>query len=346
MPVVVGGNGAEFGHRKLSGPSSKITGDCDGDITIALINNMPDAALEDTESQFLALLRSAAPNTQIDLRLYSLPGIPRSDRGQKRLAESYLGIDDLLNRRFDGVIITGTEPCQQNLRLEPYWPILVNVLDWAENNTTSTILSCLAAHAGVLRSDGIERQRLSDKQFGVFEYQKGSDHELTKGLSTSVRFPHSRWNGVPEDALTACGYSILTRSDEAGVDSFIKQKGSSLFVHFQGHPEYEAGTLLKEYKRDIRRFLRGERPTYPTMPYGSFNSSTAERLRNFQEMAVSRGGDEVFADFPDAAVADTLSNSWASSANCIYRNWIELLRDGKADSKVMPANLNSGSREP
>ena len=68
--------------------------------------------------------------------------------------------------------MTGTEPRQPDLRNEPYWPALTEVLEWAERNTASTVLSCLAAHAGVLHSDGIPRHRLSDKQFGVFEYQK------------------------------------------------------------------------------------------------------------------------------------------------------------------------------
>ena len=70
-----------------------------------------------------------------------------------------------------------------------------------------------------------------------------------------MQFPHSRWNEVRADALTSCGYEILTQSAEAGVDLFVKKK-RSLFVHFQGHPEYGARTLLKEYRRDIKRFLR------------------------------------------------------------------------------------------
>jgi len=72
-----------------------------------------------------------------------------------------------------------------------------------------------------------------------------------------VRFPHSRWNEVQENALTGCGYEVLTKSDSAGVDLFVKQKKKSLFVHFQGHLEHQAETLLKEYRRDIKRFLRG-----------------------------------------------------------------------------------------
>src|ERR1700722_1374405 len=126
-------------------------------VNLALINNMPDAALEDTESQFFELLDIASGDVPVVLKLYSLPGVPRTDRGVSHLNEFYFELDDLLNSRFDGVIVTGTEPRQPNLREEPYWRVLADVLDWAERNTVSTVLSCLAAHAGVLHSDGIPR---------------------------------------------------------------------------------------------------------------------------------------------------------------------------------------------
>src|ERR1700733_1660305 len=140
-----------------------------GRIRIALINSMPDAALEDTEVQFYELLDAAAGDIPISLKLFSLPELPRNDAGQRHLNNFYFDINELLNGRFDGVIMTGTEPRQPNLRDEPYWPVLAKVLDWAETNTASTVLSCLAAHAGVLHSDGIPRHRSGDKQIGVLD---------------------------------------------------------------------------------------------------------------------------------------------------------------------------------
>ena len=142
---------------------------------------MPDPALEDTEVQFLELLDAAAGDISVRVKFHSLSGVPRGEGGQQHLNGFYFNTDDLLNARFDGVIITGTEPRQSNLRNEPYWPALANVLSWAETNTASTILSCLAAHAGVLYSDGINRHRLNDKQFGVFDFTKTGDHQLTRG---------------------------------------------------------------------------------------------------------------------------------------------------------------------
>jgi homoserine O-succinyltransferase len=208
----------------------------------------------------------------------------------------------LLNSRFDGVIMTGTEPRQPDLRQEPYWPALTSVLDWAESNTSSTILSCLAAHAGVLHSDGINRYPLRDKQFGVFEFTQSSNHQFTNNTGKQVRFPHSRWNEVQAEELSASGYYLLTHSVAGGVDSFVKKKKQSLFLHFQGHPEYGAQTLLKEYRRDIKRFLRKERDTYPSMPKGYFDASAAELLTRFQRSVLPERREEAMEGFPETAL--------------------------------------------
>jgi homoserine O-succinyltransferase len=310
-------------------------------IKIAFINNMPDAALEDTELQFFELLDTAAEDSPVLLKLFSLPKIPRSDRGQGHLNSFYFGIEDLFSSRFDGVIITGTEPRQPNLRDEPYWSALADVLDWAEENTASTVLSCLAAHAGVLHSDGIGRHPLDDKQFGVFDDRRVSDHVLTSETSEPMRFPHSRWNEVREDALTSCGYSVLTKSAEAGVNLFVKKKKKSLFVHFQGHPEYASGTLLKEYRRDVRRFLRRERPTYPKMPHGYFSAAAAKILDEYQTTALSHPHEELMATFPAAAMDDESESAWLSAAARVYRNWLQYVVAGRTSAAVYAASASS-----
>lgn len=305
-------------------------------IRLALINNMPDAALEDTEAQFFQLLDAAAGVLPVSLELYSLPELPRSDRAQDHLRNYYFEFDELWNKRFDGVIVTGTEPRQPNLRDEPYWPALVDVLDWAEHNTTSTVLSCLAAHAGVLYSDGIERRRLEEKRFGVFVHNKVCEHPLTEGTEALVHICHSRWNELPEDALTSCGYTAVTQSPEAGVDLFVKRKGRSLFVHFQGHPEYEAQTLLKEYRRDIKRYLKGERETYPAAPYNYLDAPGSKLLAEFREFVGSVRQEDLIAQFPDA-VAETLQNKWHQSAACIYRNWLRYLPSKSFTASDIPS---------
>jgi homoserine O-succinyltransferase len=338
MPLIVDGGRVPpgWGDRKSSGRVVSIdrrASRTEG-VRLALINNMPDPALEDTELQFFELLDIASGDVPVFVKLYSLTGIPRTDRGERHLKSFYWPMDDLWNSSCDGLIMTGTEPRSSDLRNEPYWPVLTDVLDWAQRNTASTVLSCLAAHAGVLHSDGISRRLLSDKQFGVFDFSKAADHQLTSGTSAMVRFPHSRWNEVRAEDLAASGYLVLTKSAEGGVDSFIKKKKQSLFVHFQGHPEYTSHTLLKEYRRDIKRFLRAEREMYPSMPKGYFDSAAVGLLNNFRELVISDRREELMEGFPEAAVIGSLQNKWRAAAVSIYTNWLEYLVHNKAEVSV------------
>lgn len=336
--AIDGGRVPKLLSRKYASSVARTAGSTESSaepLRIALINNMPDSALEDTEVQFFELLESAAGALPVSLKLFSLPELPRSDAGQQHLRNFYHGIGELLKSRFDGMIMTGTEPRQPDLRDEPYWPALTEVLEWAERTTASTVLSCLAAHAGVLHSDGIPRHRLSDKQFGVFEYKKLGRHALTDHAGDTMPIPHSRWNEVRADALRACGYEVLTQSAEAGVDLFVKKKRDSLFVHFQGHPEYSARTLLKEYRRDIRRFLKKERETYPTMPEGYFDAEAARALADFRKMAEAGPREDLLAKFPEAAVTRELQGTWQAAAATVYRNWLRYLVSKRANAPAL-----------
>jgi homoserine O-succinyltransferase len=290
-------------------------------VHIGLINNMPDTALKATERQFLALLDAAADGMVVRLTFYALPDVPRTDLARRHVSSFYSGIDDLWDRHLDGLIVTGTEPQAPNLMDEPYWGSLTKVLRWAEDNTHSTVWSCLAAHAALLHIDGIVRRKFSEKRFGIFECARVSDHELTAGAPPRLQMPHSRWNGIPEDAMTSCGYRVLTRSEDAGVDLFVRQR-KNLFVFFQGHPEYEVNTLLLEYRRDIRRFLRGERDVYPTMPRGYFDQDAVDALTAVRERALSDRREALLEEFPSALVAGKITNTWGSTAARIYHNWL------------------------
>jgi homoserine O-succinyltransferase/O-acetyltransferase len=296
-------------------------------IDIGLINNMPDAALNATERQFLALLGAAADDIAVHLTLYTLPEVPRTDFGREQVSR-YSDFRDLWSSHHDGLIVTGTEPRAADLKDEPYWESLTNVLEWAESHTYSTILSCLAAHAGILHIDGIVRRPLGDKRFGVFECVRVSDHPLTAAAPSRLQMPQSRWNEIPEEALLACGYRVLTRSEDAGVDAFVKQR-KSLFVFFQGHPEYDATTLLLEYRRDIGRFLRGERDSYPPMPEGYFDQETVEALTALRERALVDRREQLLAEFPTAMAAGKVTNTWRPTAESLYRNWLVYIRAQK-----------------
>jgi homoserine O-succinyltransferase len=296
-------------------------------LDIALVNNMPDAALDATERQFRALLSAAAADLDLRLTLYTLPEVPRTEFGRRQVSK-YSNIDDLWDRRHDGLIVTGAEPQAADLKDEPYWGSLTRLLEWAEQSTYSTILSCLAAHAGILHLDGIVRRPLGDKRHGVFECIRVGDHPLTASAPGRLRMPHSRRNDIPEEALRACGYRVLMRSDEAGVDTFVKQR-NSLFVFFQGHPEYEAVTLLLEYRRDVARYLRYERDTYPPMPQGYLDEETERRLAALRERALADRREALLADFPTATAAAGVRNNWRSSAEHLYRNWLSYITAAK-----------------
>ncbi|HEY2136463.1 MAG TPA: homoserine O-succinyltransferase, partial [Xanthobacteraceae bacterium] len=288
MPILI-----DNGNPTL-GPSAA---DC---VEIGLVNSMPDSALEATERQFIELIDAAAGDIPVRLRFFSLPEVPRSERGQRHLSNAYLDIDDLWDGRLDALIVTGTEPRTATLSDEPYWPALAELIDWAEHNTISTIWSCLAAHAAVLHLDGVDRHPLAEKCFGVFDCAKALDHPLMKDVAPRMPVPHSRLNEVREDELVSGGYGILSRSAQAGVDAFARQ-GRSLFVFFQGHPEYDAHSLLGEYRRDIGRFLRRERDGYPAMPRGYFDHAATDALTTFGHRAQAERREELLADFPIAA---------------------------------------------
>lgn len=291
-------------------------------LDIGLINNMSDSALMSTERQLFDLLDAAAGRLLVRLHFYSMEATPRSEWGRDYVRRYYRGIDDLLNRSLDGVIVTGAEPRAARLTEEPYWTSFAEIADWAGENTVSSVFSCLAVHGAVLHVDGVARHKLPTKCFGVFAQTKTGHHPLMQDVPRTFRIPHARWNEVQEEDLSNCGYSVLTWSAEAGVDCFVKQQKKSLFVHFQGHPEYETRTLLGEYRRDMGRFLRGENEVCPTIPKGYLDEAAEEMLIAFRQKALSDRRPELFADFPADQAAKDLSNVWHQPAKRIYRNWL------------------------
>jgi homoserine O-succinyltransferase len=292
-------------------------------IEIGLLNNMPEAALEATEQQFLDLLVAAAGDSWVHLRFFSLPGVPRSERGRSYLSQSYGDVEDIRRADLDALIVTGTEPKAADLADEPYWAAFTQLIDWAARNTISTIWSCLAAHAAVLHLDGIERVPLREKCIGVFDCDKLADHPLALNLPSRSAVPHARWNELREEALVANGYQVLTRSPAAGIDAFVRQE-QSLLLFFQGHPEYGAGALLSEFRRDVGRFLKGERDQYPAMPQHYFDPGTQAALAAFRQRAQAQRGEELLAEFPVPA-DPALSANWQPFAVTIYRNWLSAI---------------------
>lgn len=311
-------------------------------ITIGLVNNMPDAALETTERQFTELLRAASANVVVLLKLFAIPEIPRGETARRMLAERYRDIGELFATPLDGLIVTGNEPRAKHLADEPYWGSLSKIVDWARDHTASTIWSCLAAHAAVLHADGIERRPLPQKQFGVFACRLAGEHPMTEHFPQPLYVPHSRFNGLPERDLVAAGYKILTRSKTAGVDAFARQDGS-FFLFFQGHPEYDADTLLREYRRDVTRYLGGERDQYPALPQAYFDDAATAAAETFRARALADRRLNLAADFPKTALAAGLQCPWHAAAAGLYQKWTAFLVARKAEQRSV-AVLPSGTR--
>jgi homoserine O-succinyltransferase/O-acetyltransferase len=330
MPVVLDVNSTDHHlaaavlHNRERMTLREAPADC---VKVGVINNMPDGALIPTERQLFDLLNQAAGTIPVHLQFYALPTVSRSSWAHQYIDRYYLDAHELLRGALDGVIVTGAEPLADKLTNEPYWNLLGKVIDWAQENTTSTVWSCLAVHGAILHIDGIERRQLPEKCIGVFEQTQKNDHMLLDGAPPRFMIPHSRWNEVSESLLASSGYTILTSSQEAGADIFVKQARSSLFVYFQGHPEYDAHSLLGEYRRDVGRFLRGEIERYPTMPQGYFDNRARKLLATFKNQAHTDRRQELLSTFPVDAVSQRLKNTWRLTANQIYRNWITYIAD-------------------
>jgi homoserine O-succinyltransferase len=291
-------------------------------LTIGLVNNMPDSALQATERQFMRLLKATAGNNRIHFHCFSLPSVRRSPAAQWRVDLQYTDIADLGRLQIDGLIVTGAEPNAATLPEEPFWRDLTEIIDWAKTNTRSTIWSCLAAHAAVLHLDGIERQRLPAKCSGVYDCAKVTDSWLTEDVPSPLRISHSRLNELRAHDLAARGYQLLTDSPQAGVDIFAKQLRSQ-FVFFQGHPEYDALSLEREYLRDISRFLAHQRDTYPAMPFGYFDGETEQKLASFEKRASIERRPALSAELPDRTLRQDVATDTAAMA--IFRNWLGYL---------------------
>jgi homoserine O-succinyltransferase len=307
-------------------------------IEIGLVNNMPDAALLATERQFASLLEAACGRADVRLHLYALRDVPRSHEARGALGRTYQDVSRLRGKRLDAMIVTGAEPRTAELADEPYWRSLCELIDWADSNTLSTILSCLAAHIGVLHMDGIVRQRLPEKRSGIFAFETVTRNRLVTDLGAGVLTPHSRRNGLNQQDLERQGYQTLTSDAEIGVDIFVKQK-QSMYVFLQGHPEYEDDSLAREYRRDMNRFLRREQDDLPVIPSDYFPLPVERALAVFAERARLERRPELMAAFPDAGAFGPGNAPWRKSAIQLYRNWLEIVVERKVALQLDEASI-------
>jgi homoserine O-succinyltransferase len=284
----------------------------------ALVNNMPDAALADTERQFVALLDAGAGARPVEVRRYCLPGPARAGAAGAHLAAAYLPLDGLWADGPDAVIVTGAEPQAGRLADEPFWDDLVALLDRATARPVALLLSCLAAHAALAALDGIGRVPLGAKCSGVFPHRvRASTHTL--GMGAEVPVPHSRHNDVPTAAVAAAGWDVLL-SSPVGWGAVAARRGRADMLLVQGHPEYAPTTLLREWRRDLRRHTRGERPDLPSPPVGVLDGPDRHALDDIAR-AVGRGAPVDDAAFD--AVAARAGAPWRPAASVLVGRWLD-----------------------
>ncbi len=307
-------SGSMIGSRRRLSPQT---------VTIGLLNNMGDEALKITERQFAGLIDFAAGKTEIRLRIFVLEHIPRSPGALEYINGHCEPITAVLGEKLDGLIITGAQPRTVRLSDEPYWRELTEIIDWAKDHTTSTILSCLAAHAAVYHLDGIERRPLREKCFGLFPFRAHGDHSFGGKQGRGLSTPHSRYNEVLQSDLELAGYDILTSSPVHGADIFTKTFGSK-FVFLQGHPEYDAKSLAREYRRDLSRYLRGDMEKPPAMPKGYFADEAETELRGIERRAREDGRLSPAGLLQIEALAPPRA-TWREAAISFYRDWIDTI---------------------
>ncbi len=288
------------------------------ELHVGLLNMMPDAALEATERQFFRLVGESNPIAQFYVHPFTIPALPRGEAGQAHVDRYYESFDQIRAQGLDALIITGANVTHENLDQESFWNPLIEVIDWAWDNVTSTLCSCLATHAVMQFRHGQKRVRQKRKVWGVFEHRvKDMRHPLVSDVNTRFDVPHSRWNDISRAQFETAGLHVLAESEAAGVHLAVSKDGLRT-VFFQGHPEYDTVSLLKEYKRDQLLASQGRLPAYPPFPENYFDTQAQAVLREY-EMRLRAGS---AGAYPEALLLPHLDNTWHDTAEAVVGNWI------------------------
>ncbi|MCP5094222.1 MAG: homoserine O-succinyltransferase [Chloroflexi bacterium] len=296
------------------------------ELHIGLLNMMPDAALHVTEQQYMRLIGNCNQIVQFYVHPFTIPGLDRSTDVQNYIDRYYDNFDELRQVGLDALIVTGANVTNPALELEPFWQPLQDVLNWATDHLASVLCSCLATHALMKLKHDVNRRRLPRKQWGVFEHRvRNRKHPLLHDINTRFEMPHSRWNEVTTEQLEDAGLHILVDSEAAGVQLAVSPD-QFRFVYFQGHPEYFRNSLLKEYKREVIRFLNNELDVPPPQPENYFGAA-AERIDKayLTEAINAKNNGNPLPLFPEDEFDPYLDNTWGDTGKAIFNNWLGLV---------------------
>lgn len=296
------------------------------ELHIGLLNMMPDAALHVTERQFIRLAGRANRIVQVYVHPFTVPGLDRGPETQAHIDAHYTPFPQLQREGLDALVVTGANPATAQLADEPFYEPLAEVIGWASEHVTSVLCSCLATHALLQSTYGIHRRPLQSKRWGVFPHRsRDPRHPLLRGTNTRFDVPHSRWNEVTSAQLEAAGLPVVVESLEGDVHLATSPDGLRM-VYWQGHPEYDANSLLKEHKRELQRYADGELAALPPLPE-RYLPPEAARLANahVEAVAAAREAGRAAPAYPEADLVPFLDNTWADTAAAVFDNWLGLV---------------------
>jgi homoserine O-succinyltransferase len=296
------------------------------ELHIGFLNMMPDAALEATERQFIRLVGNSNRIAQFYVYPFSLPQLPRGAGARAYIREFYAEFEQLKRDGLDALIITGANVATPSLEQEAFWQPLMEVVQWADRHVASILCSCLATHAVLKHRHGIERQPLADKKWGVYEHRVvAGGHPLLRDINTRFDAPHSRHNDISRAQIEAAGLTTLAAGDAGGVHLATSADGIRT-VYFQGHPEYDRESLLKEFRREVQGYVGGLRDTLPPLPEHYFGPQAEPLAREYLAAAASaRAHGTALDDNLEEAVTGLLDNTWGDTAKAIFNNWLGLV---------------------
>lgn len=296
------------------------------ELHIGLLNMMPDTALAATERQFFRLIGESNPIAQFYVHPFTLNELPRSVEARTYIDQYYDTVEGIKNQGLDSLIITGANVSGTELSSQPFWEPLKEVAQWAYENVTSTLYSCLATHAAMEFQYGIKRHPQNEKVWGVFEhYLMDRHHPLVNDVNTRFDVPHSRWNEISSADFDQSGLKVLVKSDQGFVHLATSKDGFRK-VFFQGHPEYDTISLLKEYKRDLLLAQTGADNPYPPFPenyLGTFEKAILNEYR-YRSSQLAEDARNTLV-FPETLLKDIINNTWHDTAVEVVGNWIGLI---------------------
>lgn len=217
-------------------------------LRIALLNLMPLKIV--TETQFLRLIGNTP--LQVDVDLLMMSEHKSSHTPEKHLFKFYKRFEEVRDKRYDGLIVTGAPVEMLDFEEVDYWQELTEIFDWCNTNVYSSVFICWATQAALYYYYGIPKVELPEKLFGIYEHKLIRNRDITRGFDDVLYAPHSRHTtNRPADIVREKDLKILAQSDDAGV--LLTTSRDQRHYYIAGHLEYDPLTLKGEYDRDMAK---------------------------------------------------------------------------------------------